>query len=179
MPGRSAVIVPIALPPDLRAIRARTDRMAARGVPPHVTVLFPFLPADALNPEVQLTLRNLAAAREPFAARFDGVECLDQMVWLLPADQLPFLRLTAEVTARWPDYPPYEGVHDDLIAHLTLVETSDVESLSEGCAAASRSPGFDVAVDELRVITEDAAGRWHDRWRLALGSASSRLRLDP
>jgi 2'-5' RNA ligase len=174
MPGRSAVIVPIVLPPGLLAIRTRADRMAARGVPPHVTVLFPFLPADALTPEVRLALRNLAAAREPFAARFDRVECLDQMVWLLPADQLPFLRLTAQVTARWPDYPPYEGVHDELIAHLTLVETSDVESLSEGCAAASRSPGFDVAVDELRVITEDAAGRWHDRWRLALGATSSR-----
>lgn len=152
--------------------------MAARGVPPHVTVLFPFLPVDALTPEVHLTLWDLAAARRPFAARFDRVECLDTMVWFLPADQLPFLRLTAEVVARWPDYPPYEGVHDELIAHLTLVETSNLESLNEACAAASASRGFDAAVDELRVITEDPAGRWFDRWRLPLGSAGSRPRLD-
>ena len=59
---------------------------------PHVTVLFPFLPVDALTPDVHAALADLAAQRRQFAARFDSVERHDQMVWLLPADQLPFLR---------------------------------------------------------------------------------------
>jgi 2'-5' RNA ligase len=166
MPGRSAVVVPIGLPPDLDAIRAAGDRMAARGVPPHVTVLFPFLPADALTPEVRAALDDLAVKRVPFMARFDLVERFDQFVWLLPADQQPFLRLTADVVALWPDYPPYQGAHDVLVAHVTLVETSNVRTLDAAQAAASASGPFEAAASELRVITEDGTGRWHARWRL-------------
>ncbi len=152
--------------------------MAARGVSPHVTVLFPFLPVDALTPDVHAALADLAAQRRQFAARFDSVERHDQMVWLLPADQLPFLRLTADVAALWPDFPPYQGVHLELIAHLTLVETSDAETLDTAWAAASKSGRFDAAATELRVITEDEGGRWHTRWQLPFGPAPSRPRLD-
>jgi len=152
--------------------------MASRGVPPHVTVLFPFLPASALTPQVQAALSDIAAERRLFTVSFDEVMCREQMVWLLPADQRPFMRLTAEVTARWPGYPPYEGVHAELIAHLTLVETLQVEVLDAACAAASRAAGFAAAADELRVIVEDATGRWHTRWRLPLGPAGVPPRLD-
>lgn len=169
MPERSAVIVPIALPPDLLAVRERGDLMAPRGVPPHATVLFPFLPVRQLTATVQLALAGMAMEREPFVARFDQVRCRDLMVWLIPADQSPFLRLTADVTARWPDYQPYQGAYAKLIAHLTLVETSQGESLDAACSAASRSCPFDASVDELHVITEDAGGRWHLRWRLPFG----------
>ncbi len=175
MPGRSAVIVPITLPPDLLAVRDRADPMAARGVPPHVTVLFPFLPVDALTPDVHSALAGLAASRRRFFVRFDQVERRDQIVWLLPADQQPFLRLTADVTARWPDYPPYQGAHDELIAHLTLVEASEVKTLDAARAAASESGPFDAAARELRVITEDEAGRWHTRWQTALRAGAQRL----
>jgi hypothetical protein len=177
--GRSAVIVPIDLPPGLLAVRDAADRMAARGVPPHVTVLFPFLPVDALTPDVHATLADLAVKRRRFAARFDSVERRDQMVRLLPADQLPFLRLTADLAALWPDHPPYQGVHDELIAHLTLVETADIQVLDAAWAAASKSGQFDAAATELRVITEDDGGRWHTRWQLRFGPAPSRHTLGP
>jgi 2'-5' RNA ligase len=179
MPDRSAVIVPVELPASLLAVRHAGDRMAARGVPPHVTVLFPFLRVDALTSDVHADLASVARMQQQFAARFDSVERREQAVWLLPADQRPFLRLTAAIAARWPDHPPYEGVHDELIAHLTLVETSDVVILGTAWVAASRSGHFDVAVTELTVITEDAGGQWHTHWRLPMGPAPSRPTLGP
>ncbi len=172
MSDRSAVIVPIALPPDLRAVRDRTDAMAARGVPPHVTVLFPFLPVSALTAAVHDALAGLVAGRHPFVVRFDQVRCRDQAVWLVPADQSPFLRLTADVTACWPGYPPYGGVHAALIAHLTLVETSDAETFDAACALARESGPLDADATELLVITEDEAGHWHGRWRLPFRPAA-------
>lgn len=165
-PGRSAVIVPIELPDALGIIRASGDRMAARGVPPHVTILFPFLPADALTSVVRAALADVATHGVRFRARFDRVHRFDGIVWLLPADQQPFLELTAAVVARWPDHPPYEGVHDELIAHLTLVESSDVGILDAAEAGASAVGPFEAVASEIRVITEDGTGWWQPRWRL-------------
>jgi 2'-5' RNA ligase len=62
------------------AIRDQADRMAARGVPPHVTILFPFAPADTLTSDVHVALADLAARRAPFVARFDHVDRRDQTV---------------------------------------------------------------------------------------------------
>jgi hypothetical protein len=123
--GRSAVIVPIVLPSRLASLRDAGDRMAAHGVPAHVTVLFPFLAVDALTPTVRSALARLAAKSPPFVARFSRVERRQEMVWLVPASQRPFLDLTLAVAALSPDHPPYGGIHDTLIAHLPPIETTD------------------------------------------------------
>lgn len=165
----SAVIIPIALPPVLDVVRTAWDPMAARGVPPHVTILFPFVPAAGLTPDVQAALSAIALSYPPFTARFARVQRLDSMVWLVPTEQEPFLRLTTSVAARWPDHPPYGGVHPELIAHLTVVDGSDDDMLIEAENAAERAVPFDAAVDALQVIAEDDVGRWTVRWRLPLG----------
>lgn len=170
---RSAVIVPVALPARLAAVRNAHDLMAARGVPAHVTILFPFLPSDALTEDVRSTLARIAGGRRRFVARFEHAGRPDGRVWILPGDQRPFLDLTAAVAACWPDYPPYEGIHDELIAHLTLVESADDGARDAAWLAATDAGGFEAAVDEVTVITEDAAGGWHLRWSLPLGTAGS------
>jgi len=174
MSGRTAVIVPIALPPRLAFIRDAGDRMAARGVPAHVTVLFPFLPVDALTPEVLSALAGLAGTAPPFVARFGPVERREDMVWLVPSGQRPFLALTDAVFARWPDHPPYGGAHDELIAHLTLVESPDRGVRDAAWAAATETGPFEAEVRELTVITENASGRWRTRWRLPMGGGTTR-----
>ena len=94
------------------------------------------------------------------------------MVWLVPEEQRIFLRLTAAVAAGWPDYPPYGGVHDKLIAHVTLVESADDAVRVAVRAIAARVGPFAAPAREMRVITEDEAGMWRTRWRLPLGTAS-------
>ncbi|MDR3544147.1 MAG: 2'-5' RNA ligase family protein [Candidatus Limnocylindrales bacterium] len=174
MTGRSAVIAPIVLPSRLAILRDAADPLAARGVPAHVTVLFPFLAVDALTPTVRSTLAGLAAMHPPFVAPFSRVERWEEMVWLVPAGQRPFLDLTLAVAALWPDHPPYEGVHESLIAHLTLVETTDRQARDAAWAAAVEVGPFDVAVRELTVITETESGNWRTRWRLPLGNRTTR-----
>jgi len=94
------------------------------------------------------------------------------MVSLVPADQSPFPELTVDVAKRWPDHPPHEGVHDEVTSHLTLVETSRHRARRSARAAASALGRFDAAADELLVITEDEAGRWHTRWGLPFEPAA-------
>lgn len=117
---------------------------------------------------VRAALADLAAGTRRFIARFEGVERRDQMVWLVPSDQEPFLRLTAAVVARWPDHEPYGGVHEKLVAHLTLLETTDGLALDQAMSAAIEMGPFDVPVEELQLIAEDTSGEWHPRWRLSM-----------
>ena len=154
----------------LHAVRNAWDPMAARGVPPHVTVLFPFIQAEALTPEVHTALAAISTSNPPFTARFGRVEHVDTMIWLVPTEQEPFLRLTASVAGRWPDHPPNGGVHAELVAHLTVLDGNEGEALREAENAVKQAVPFDASVDALEVIAEDDAGRWHVRWRLPLGS---------
>jgi 2'-5' RNA ligase len=145
--------------------------MAALGVPAHVTILFPFLAAERVDGESRLALATIAAGRARFSARFQAVKRAASSVWLVPTPQAAFLDLTAAVAARWPDHPPYGGIHgDDLVAHLTLVENDDPATLETVVARASAAGPFDVEVTELTLITEGHDGRWHERWRVPLGA---------
>jgi hypothetical protein len=144
-----------------------------------VTVLFPFLPVDGLTPAVRSALARLAAKQAPFIARFSRVELREEMIWLVPDNPQPFLDLTGSVVIVWPDHPPYGGIHDTLIPHLTLLECSDSLARDAALAAAVEICPVEVVVRELTVITESASGAWRTRWRLPLGGGGTRGRAAP
>ena len=169
MPLQSALIIPIELPAPLAAVRARFGATTSPGLPAHVTILFPFIPVTNLDPSVGAAVMELAAAMEPFRARFDQVQRQDAMVWLLPAQQEPFLELTAAVLARWPAYQPYGGAFNSLIAHLTLVESGG-DAITRATSAALEHGPFEVLVEELQFIGEVESGGWRELDRFRLGS---------
>jgi len=72
-----------------------------------------------------------------------------------------FSDLTAAVWQRWPDHPPYEGVHDEAIPHLTVSESPiDVQlQLPIGSRA-----------HEVTLIEEAPDGRWAARRRFLLAT---------
>lgn len=87
-------------------------------VPAHVTVLFPFLDSADVDHE---KLRIVFADFDAFDFVLDRVERFEAgTVWLHPEPSRPFADLTAAVWARWPDHPPYEGIHDEVIPHVTV-----------------------------------------------------------
>ena len=47
--GESAIIVPVQVPVAVGRLRDRMDPSAAQGVPAHVTLLYPFMPPEALK----------------------------------------------------------------------------------------------------------------------------------
>jgi 2'-5' RNA ligase len=164
----SALVVPFSLPPDLAAIRRRWDYAALEGVGPHVTILFPFLPCAELGPPARAELAAMARAVPVFTVRFERVRRFPDVVWLEPEPADPFATLTAAVAGRWPDHPPYGGVHETVIPHLTVVE-SEVAALDDVEAIARRATPLERRAERLELWCRDAAGRWRTRWRLPLG----------
>ena len=94
----------------------------SNGVPAHVTIIFPFVPASGIDDELLHGLRALFAGLPSF--RFELRECrlFPAVLYLAPEPPEPFVSLTEAVADAYPDFPPYEGVHDSIVPHLTAAE---------------------------------------------------------
>jgi 2'-5' RNA ligase len=94
------------------------------GVPPHVTLLFPFMPAEVVDGSLN-DLRELFAATASFSVSFRELRRWPGIAYLAPEPPEPFARLTEAIVERWPDHPPYEGVHETVTPHLTVAYGGD------------------------------------------------------
>ena len=155
----SGVVVRATIPAALDRIRRRDDRAAASGAPPHVTILFPFMPVARLRPGVRQALAEVAAGVDPFEVRFARVGRFPGAIYLVPEPSAPFAALTAAIVDCFPDYPPYEGAFDEVVPHLTLVE-SPTAPLDRIAGAAARHLPFDRPVTAIEVLVEETDGRW-------------------
>jgi hypothetical protein len=153
MPRRTALIVPVPeAEPYVAELRLAHDSSAALGVPAHITILYPF--ADGADVDED-AIAALLARVPAWEFDLDRVERFgDGLVWLHPSPSAPFSELIAAVWQRWPEHPPYEGAHDEVIPHLTVSETPiDFEPpLPIACVAR-----------EVTLIEQAADGRWAAR----------------
>lgn len=119
---QTALVVPFpALDDLLGPHRRRLDPSAALGIPPHVTIVYPFAPLDRLDPAALGWLGDLFAATPAFGCRFGRTRWfLDEVLWLDPDPSDEFCRLTLAVVDRFPQYPPYGGQFPGVTPHLTL-----------------------------------------------------------
>jgi 2'-5' RNA ligase superfamily len=131
-PQESTILVPV--PEAERLVggpRARLDRSANRGVPAHVTVLYPFVAPDQITAAVMARAATAVASVSAFACQFASTDWFgDEVVWLAPEPASPFRALTAAVHAAFPRCPPFRGAFAEVIPHLTVGDRPD-----EGVAA--------------------------------------------
>ncbi len=110
--------------------RSRYDRSCALGVPPHVTVLYPFLPLAAVTDDVLAHLAAIFTAEPAFDVVFPGFGRFPGgVLWLAPDPAEPFRRLTHAIWRAWPQAPPYGGAHAEVTPHLTVAENLDDDRL--------------------------------------------------
>ncbi len=120
--GESAIIVPVQVPMAVSRLRERMDPSAAQGVPAHVTLIYPFMPPGLLKDDVRRVIEEIVAAEPLFQLELVSVERWPNIVYLAPQPSDPFRRLTGALAAAFPDYPPYEGAHPDVVPHLTVAQ---------------------------------------------------------
>lgn len=164
----TAVVVPIRTPPALARLRRRWDSAAAEGAGSHVTILYPFLPASALGPAVRSALADVARTTRPFEAMFQAVRTGPGLVWIEPREPDGFAAISAEVAARWPDHPPYEGRHAEVVPHLTTVNRpgAPIDTL---VPTVGRWVPFEAQARRVELWRRGPGGRWRTHWRLDLG----------
>ena len=144
----------------------------SNGVPAHVTILFPFVPAAEVDDGLVGELRAFFAALPAF--RFELRECrhFPAVLYLAPEPPEPFVALTETVVAAYPGYPPYEGVFAEVVPHLTAAEGDHaVLARAEGEIRQSLPIAAEAREVVLLEEVDPELGRWRTHSRLPLGPA--------
>jgi 2'-5' RNA ligase len=174
MPIESALI---ALIPEAEVLverfRNQYDPSAALGVPAHVTVLYPFKSPPEVTADIIQNLKELLSKFPAFSASFAETGRFPGVLYLSPAPDERFRRLTQIVADRFPETPPYRGQFTDIVPHLTVAQVSDPQRLDKIAvdferAARGHLP-IQSSVREIALM-DNESGRWEVRKRFALGS---------
>ena len=152
--------------PVVREWRLQHTYDAPRGIPAHVTLLFPWVPLDELDDGAEARLAELLGQTEPFDATFARTARFPGVLYVEPEPSERFSALTKAIASAWPEHPPYDGEHETVIPHLTVAESVDDELLERIRAAVEPQLPFKTRVTEAELFEEDPAGRWHQRRRL-------------
>jgi len=170
----SAVIV--AVPEAENAVsswRNRLDPAAGRGVPAHITVLYPFLPPAEINDAVLEALADVIAAVPTFDCALARVRWFGSTVlWLDPDPAEPFRELTTRVWRRFPQCSPYGGRHAELIPHLTIGDGAPLPELQAAARSVQAALPIRAGVTHARLICGSMEpNSWHTLADLPLGPA--------
>jgi 2'-5' RNA ligase len=166
-PPESALLVPVPeAEPCVRQHRFRHDSVALRGVPAHITVLYPFVPPDAITDTTLASVRQVLARFPAFSFRLSRLERFpDGALFLAPDPAEPFAQLTAAFGDPFPDYPPYGGIHAEVIPHLTVAQTPvSTDELAE----VERHLPIRCVAREAWLMVEGDDRQWSTRSRFAL-----------
>jgi 2'-5' RNA ligase len=165
----SAVIVRAHLPPGLAHLRQTHVTDAAEGVPAHVTLLYPFVPWDELDPSVGRKIASVAARHPAFDYTMTGPGRWPDTIYVAVEPLEPFVRLQADLAATFPEYPIYGGASDfEFNPHITVAEgraAADADTFADAAwvalPVAARAAWLDVIAGD--------GGKWDLVWRVPLG----------
>jgi hypothetical protein len=100
--------------------RMRYDPSARAGIPPHITVMYPFLAPSQLTEVTLRELDDLLGTVERFDYSVVAVREFESGIQYLAVEpEAPFLAITASVGERF-RVQPYGGVYTRLVPHLTV-----------------------------------------------------------
>lgn len=138
------------------------------GIPFHITLLYPFAPV--MNGAVA-EAREFFAERPSFEFELTRIAAWPRVVYAVPEPDDALRECMAELFTRFPDWPPYGGIHDEVVPHATLGEEIDGPAVRDEIERRvaphlpHRCQARDVAL--LEELTPD---RWRERDRFPLAA---------
>jgi 2'-5' RNA ligase len=109
--------------------RVPTVRVARCGLPPHITLLFPWRTAPVRAADVA-ELATAIADVPPFEVTLRRFERFPGHLYLDPEPAGVIRPLIRRLIAAFPDTPPYGGRFPDPVPHVTIAEATTGEELS-------------------------------------------------
>ena len=109
--------------------RSRHDPSAAQGMPAHITIFYPFVPAAAVTTEVTVRLDDLLGPVPPFDFRLAATGRFPGVLYMPPEPAHPVLDLTRVVHGAFPECTPYGGAFEEPVPHLTVAQAESADQL--------------------------------------------------
>jgi 2'-5' RNA ligase len=156
--------------PVVRPWRTEAELAAARGIPAHITVLFPFLDYELIDDRVLGDLARIVAAHQAFEVQFLECRRFPGVLYLAPVPDAGLTALTQDIARRWPEAPPYEGKFDEVVPHLTVAYDQGQGHFDLVEREVSAQLPFSVRIDAVRLLmaTGDC---WQEARSLPLGTS--------
>jgi len=170
MANESAVIIPIPeVEPIVGPLRLQYDAAAHLGVPAHITLLYPFYPAQAALDEITI-LRHFCASIEAFPFSFTEVRRFPTTAYLHPDKSETFAQITRTLVTMWPACKPYRGDFSEIIPHLTVADKVDSQVVGAVEIALRRQLPIRCVARDVWLLTSDNTGMWSKAACLPLAS---------
>jgi hypothetical protein len=164
--GSSAVLIPVPAATQVVAlVGGDTD------LPPHVTLLYPFVVPRRLDAAVEASLGEALATVRTFEFRLARIASFPGVLYLVPEPADAFVRLTRAVWSRFPSCQPYGGGYSDIIPHLTIGEDTTVP---EKLSAVEALLPIETSAEEAWLMVTNGNGSWSTRRRFPLGCPRDR-----
>lgn len=133
---------------------------AADGMPPHITLLWPWVPV--ITPEAVSRLRRATAEVRPFAIELSATGRFSGVLYLAPTPVAPLLALSRAIWHAFPETPPYGGELDhEAVPHLTAAKGDELDEAERALQERVLDP-LQVLVDRICISAEGSA--WDGRW---------------
>jgi 2'-5' RNA ligase len=160
--GRTALLVVVAeAEPVIAELRLSLDPVARLGVPAHVTVLFPFMPASEIHDELMARLTALFRTVPAFTHNFVRTAWFgDEVLWLASDAAQVFRSLTQLVWTAFPAYPPFAGQFDNVVPHLTIGNRGAFDEMRAAERTVQRHLPIVATTRAVTLMVEQPAGRW-------------------
>ncbi len=108
--------------PDLtRLFSPWRDANAAKGIPPHVSLLYPWRTPPLDHRDID-AVRTIIATCAAFPITFSAIGRfpIERVLYLKIEDNIPLRTLMSAIHVAFPETPPYRGEHREVIPHLTI-----------------------------------------------------------
>jgi hypothetical protein len=137
-------------------VRDVFDPYALIGVPPHVTVLYPFVHPERLSDAVLDDVADVVGRFASFDFELTHLaEFVGEAFYLAPDPAEPFAAITQALWDRFPDHPPYAGRFETVVPHLSVAGVpfgatrKRVEDLlGSGLPIAARARGVTIMIED-------------------------------
>lgn len=151
-------------------LRRLHDPVAVRGIPAHVTILYPFAHPHVVSAEID-AIAEVVARTAAFTCTFGSIGEFPNAIWLAPDPEEPFEQLTRSLWARYPQFPPYGGTIADPVPHLSIAQGSVPPPGLRSVIDETVGPQLPILarIDAVSLFLCDRHGTWSRVERFTLG----------
>lgn len=128
-PGAGTTILIVAVPEAEQTVslwRESHDPSAAKGVPAHITLLYPFLPTGDLRSGDSDKLRSVIVAVPRFSFTWSHVAVIPRVTWLAPEPADIFRNITRRIVRRFPSTAV--AAQRQPSPHLTVIDHTETDT---------------------------------------------------
>jgi 2'-5' RNA ligase len=106
---------------------------AADGMWAHITLIYPFRDSARIDAETMRGIESVVTSFVSFPFTLTTVAYFRSpslVLYLAPEPASPFQELIRSFARTFPDAPPYRGVFDEIVPHVTVADENDPEILA-------------------------------------------------